>query len=42
MSSQPRTGPSPSRGARYLTGAAAGTALTAVVVWVVDQLRRAG
>jgi hypothetical protein len=28
------------RGARYLSGAAAGAALTAIVVWVVDQLRR--
>jgi hypothetical protein len=28
------------RGARYLSGAAAGAALTAIVIWVVDQLRR--
>ena len=28
------------RGTRYLSGAVAGAALTAVVVWVVDQLRR--
>jgi hypothetical protein len=27
-------------GARYLTGALAGASLTAIVVWVVDQLRR--
>jgi hypothetical protein len=27
-------------GGRYLTGAVAGASLTAVVVWVVDQLRR--
>ena len=25
---------------RYLTGAAAGACLTAIVVWVADQLRR--
>ena len=28
------------RGTRYLSGAVAGAALTAIVVWVVDQLRR--
>jgi hypothetical protein len=27
-------------GVRYLSGAAAGACLTAIVVWVVDQLRR--
>ena len=28
-------------GVRYLSGAVAGACLTAIVVWVVDQLRRA-
>jgi hypothetical protein len=31
--------PAPAR-VRYLSGAAAGACLTAIVVWVVDQLRR--